>query len=127
MASWQLTQPLFLSILRSRNPLHTRAVLLQSRIAQVRLLRNISDVTPMIHACRPALAPMPMQQPCVFLQPDNKCSIHTVRPGQCSTYPWWPELMDQPRWDWEKGVTQWEGEGWCHTLDVWWDGRREHV
>ncbi|GAX84283.1 hypothetical protein CEUSTIGMA_g11705.t1 [Chlamydomonas eustigma] len=38
---------------------------------------------------------------CIFLE-DNKCSIHSVRPSQCSTYPWWPELMDKERWDWEK-------------------------
>jgi Fe-S-cluster containining protein len=37
-------------------------------------------------------------QSCVFLLPDNKCSIHTTRPGQCSTYPWWPELMDEEGW-----------------------------
>eukprot|EP00955_Chlamydomonas_euryale_P066854 359660-Chlamydomonas_euryale.AAC.22 len=41
-------------------------------------------------------------QSCVFLLPDNKCSIHSVRPGQCSTYPWWPELMDGPGWNDEK-------------------------
>ncbi|PNH08077.1 hypothetical protein TSOC_005395 [Tetrabaena socialis] len=40
-------------------------------------------------------------QPCIFLV-DNKCSIHTVRPGQCSTYPWWPELTVDREWEWEK-------------------------
>lgn len=39
---------------------------------------------------------------CAFLGEDNKCSIHTVRPSQCSTYPWWPELMHPKEWDWEK-------------------------
>jgi len=39
---------------------------------------------------------------CIFLQEDNKCGIHNVRPSQCSTYPWWPELMDKKRWEWEK-------------------------
>ncbi|KAG1671621.1 hypothetical protein FOA52_006852 [Chlamydomonas sp. UWO 241] len=42
------------------------------------------------------------QKSCVFLLPDNKCSIHTVRPGQCSTYPWWPELMDEAGWQDER-------------------------
>ena len=32
---------------------------------------------------------------CVFLAADRKrCTIYPVRPLQCSTYPWWPELMD---------------------------------
>eukprot|EP00775_Hariotina_reticulata_P011763 gene11763-11908_t len=39
---------------------------------------------------------------CTFLRPDNTCAIHPVRPLQCSTYPWWPELMDAREWAWEK-------------------------
>lgn len=39
---------------------------------------------------------------CIFLQPDNTCSIHKVRPLQCSTYPWWPDLMNQQDWVWER-------------------------
>lgn len=39
---------------------------------------------------------------CIFLGADNKCSIHTVRPNQCSTYPWWPELTEDREWDWER-------------------------
>jgi Fe-S-cluster containining protein len=31
---------------------------------------------------------------CIFLEGGTKCSIYPVRPLQCSTYPWWPELMD---------------------------------
>lgn len=32
---------------------------------------------------------MPLQtRDCIFLQPDSTCSIHKVRPLQCSTYPW---------------------------------------
>eukprot|EP00198_Chlamydomonas_reinhardtii_P011262 XP_001700599.1 predicted protein [Chlamydomonas reinhardtii] len=43
-------------------------------------------------------------QSCVFLSPlDGKtCLVHSVRPSQCSTYPWWPELMHDAEWDWEK-------------------------
>jgi len=29
---------------------------------------------------------------CVFLR-DNRCRIYAVRPVQCRTYPWWPELL----------------------------------
>ncbi|KAI8470751.1 MAG: hypothetical protein J3K34DRAFT_249163 [Monoraphidium minutum] len=39
---------------------------------------------------------------CIFLRPDNTCGIHAVRPIQCSTYPWWPELMEPAAWDKEK-------------------------
>ncbi|GLC36719.1 hypothetical protein PLESTM_000494800 [Pleodorina starrii] len=39
---------------------------------------------------------------CIFLGQDNKCSIHSVRPSQCSTYPWWPELTLDSEWEWEK-------------------------
>ncbi|WIA08177.1 hypothetical protein OEZ85_007631 [Tetradesmus obliquus] len=39
---------------------------------------------------------------CTFLRPDNTCAIHPVRPLQCSTYPWWPELMDEKEWQQEK-------------------------
>eukprot|EP00879_Flechtneria_rotunda_P024741 GHRR01026247.1.p1 GENE.GHRR01026247.1~~GHRR01026247.1.p1 ORF type:complete len:230 (+),score=26.49 GHRR01026247.1:391-1080(+) len=40
---------------------------------------------------------------CTFLRPDNTCAIHPVRPLQCSTYPWWPDLMSDRDWSWEKG------------------------
>ncbi|KAF8072448.1 hypothetical protein HT031_000107 [Scenedesmus sp. PABB004] len=39
---------------------------------------------------------------CTFLRPDNTCAIHAVRPLQCSTYPWWPELMAEQEWQWER-------------------------
>lgn len=36
---------------------------------------------------------------CVFLDPLSlQCTIHTVRPLQCSTFPWWPELMHPRVW-----------------------------
>jgi len=42
---------------------------------------------------------------CVFLdQATNSCTVHPVRPLQCSSYPWWPELMPQQHWQQEKGV-----------------------
>ena len=31
---------------------------------------------------------------CIFLNPENNhCKIYGTRPLQCSTYPWWPELV----------------------------------
>jgi Putative zinc- or iron-chelating domain len=29
---------------------------------------------------------------CIFLA-NNKCSIHAVKPSQCSTYPFWPRAL----------------------------------
>lgn len=37
---------------------------------------------------------------CVFLDPGGKCSIYSVRPVQCSTYPFWPSLLESKE-DWE--------------------------
>ena len=28
-------------------------------------------------------------QDCIFLGKDNACSVHTCKPLQCTTYPWW--------------------------------------
>jgi len=35
---------------------------------------------------------------CVFLENGTHCSVYGARPLQCSTYPWWPELMDEHDW-----------------------------
>lgn len=36
---------------------------------------------------------------CVFLDAANRCRIYPVRPLQCRTYPFWPELLGQEkRW-----------------------------
>ncbi|KAG2487266.1 hypothetical protein HYH03_014107 [Edaphochlamys debaryana] len=48
------------------------------------------------------LKTQPGSSACIFLGEDNKCKIHEVRPSQCSTYPWWPELMLDKEWQWEK-------------------------
>lgn len=36
-------------------------------------------------------------QDCIFLE-DKLCSIYQVRPTQCATYPWWPDLMNPISW-----------------------------
>ena len=35
---------------------------------------------------------------CVFLtaRPPTACQIHPARPEQCRTWPFWPELIDDP-------------------------------
>ena len=31
---------------------------------------------------------------CVFLDDQRRCRIYSVRPVQCRTYPWWPEVVN---------------------------------
>lgn len=33
---------------------------------------------------------------CVFLNDDNQCMVYEARPIQCSTFPFWPDLMKSP-------------------------------
>jgi Fe-S-cluster containining protein len=35
---------------------------------------------------------------CVFLDEQMRCRIYKVRPLQCRTYPFWPELMNPRAW-----------------------------
>ncbi|GBF94542.1 hypothetical protein Rsub_07076 [Raphidocelis subcapitata] len=49
---------------------------------------------------------------CTFLDPaTNMCRVHEARPVQCSTYPWWPELLA------EAGAWSWEKANICEGLD----------
>lgn len=45
---------------------------------------------------------------CPFLGHDNRCRVYPVRPRQCRTYPWWPELVERQR-DWEHEAKRCEG------------------
>jgi uncharacterized protein len=45
---------------------------------------------------------------CPFLGADNRCRIYAVRPRQCRTYPWWPELVEKKR-DWTEEAQRCEG------------------
>jgi len=39
---------------------------------------------------------------CVFLDAEGRCRIYSVRPVQCRTYPFWPELVNsEAAWQWE--------------------------
>jgi Fe-S-cluster containining protein len=50
--------------------------------------------------------PSSLRIACIFLdQSTNSCTVHPVRPLQCSSYPWWPELMPQQHWQQEKGAS----------------------
>lgn len=40
---------------------------------------------------------------CVFLDTQRRCRIYSVRPAQCRTYPFWPEVV--------KSEASWRAEG----------------
>lgn len=49
---------------------------------------------------------------CPFLLPDKRCSIYRVRPDQCRTYPFWPELVfSETSWAEEKCRCEGIGRG----------------
>jgi hypothetical protein len=43
---------------------------------------------------------IPKESNCRFLR-DGGCSIHAVKPTQCRTFPFWPELVESRR-EWKK-------------------------
>jgi hypothetical protein len=45
---------------------------------------------------------------CIFLDSNGRCSIYTVRPLQCRTYPFWPELVGSRR-AWQREAVRCEG------------------
>jgi len=44
---------------------------------------------------------------CVFLK-DKRCSIYSVRPTQCRTFPWWAENLNSPE-AWREAANRCEG------------------
>lgn len=54
---------------------------------------------------------------CTLLGKDGKCSVYSVRPTQCRTYPFWPEiLISEDRWNDE--VNRCEGINTGDVVDV---------
>ncbi len=47
---------------------------------------------------------------CVFLDAANRCRIYRVRPRQCRTYPFWPELVTRAA-HWRLEARRCEGIG----------------
>jgi Fe-S-cluster containining protein len=47
---------------------------------------------------------------CIFLGEDRRCRIYPVRPVQCRTYPFWPELVTTGR-AWRREQRRCEGVG----------------
>jgi hypothetical protein len=76
----------FLAIEPTRQP-HPHAALLQLAAgAGIEKPASAKPVACTPEKCHPCA--LLQARDCVFLQPDNTCSIHKVRPVQCSTYPW---------------------------------------
>jgi hypothetical protein len=47
---------------------------------------------------------------CVFLDQDGRCRVYPVRPLQCRTYPFWPEVAGNRR-NWQREALRCEGIG----------------
>lgn len=57
------------------------------------------------------------QARCVFLLNDNSCKVYSVRPLQCRTYPYWPEIM-ATRAAWKNEAARCEGIGRGESIDA---------
>jgi Fe-S-cluster containining protein len=64
-----------------------------------RYVRQVDD--------RLSLIEMPTTYDCVFLK-NRKCTIYNVRPKQCRTFPWWPQLLESKE-DWQEAAQYCEG------------------
>lgn len=47
---------------------------------------------------------------CTFLGSDGRCKVYAVRPRQCATYPFWPEVVARQA-AWEREARRCEGIG----------------
>lgn len=48
---------------------------------------------------------------CIFLGPEGTgCTVYAVRPAQCRSYPFWPEMLESPG-AWEREATYCPGIG----------------
>jgi len=47
---------------------------------------------------------------CIFLDKEKRCAIYSARPQQCSSYPYWPEVVLRKR-DWLRESKRCEGPG----------------
>ena len=47
---------------------------------------------------------------CVFLDRDGRCRVYGARPVQCSTYPFWPEVLATAK-TWRREARRCEGIG----------------
>ena len=54
---------------------------------------------------------------CVFLDEANRCTVYPVRPTQCRTFPFWPELVAQGDWtDEARSLCEGVGKGRLYSI-----------
>jgi Fe-S-cluster containining protein len=70
---------------------------------------SLRMVAPGVRAGRTSRRSAPRR--CIFLDGENRCRIYQVRPLQCRTYPWWPELMNRRAWRLEARRCEGIGQG----------------
>lgn len=56
---------------------------------------------------RLSLLEMPRSYDCVFLK-EKQCQIYPVRPTQCKTFPWWPQILKSEE-EWKNAAHFCEG------------------
>lgn len=54
---------------------------------------------------------------CPFLAGGRRCAVYALRPGQCRSYPFWPEILAS-RGAWRREARRCEGIGRGPALDV---------
>ncbi len=47
---------------------------------------------------------------CIFWKEGQGCTVYEDRPGQCRTFPFWPEFLESK--------DAWESIGWCQGKDT---------
>jgi Fe-S-cluster containining protein len=79
----------------------TKESSLPSLPAQPRLSLSLDDTTAPSYNCWMVLKNHPDHEACIFLDhATNACTIYQVRPSQCSTYPFWPAILQsQATWN----------------------------
>lgn len=60
---------------------------------------------------RQCLIEMPKTYDCVFFK-NRRCTIYPVRPTQCRTYPWWPQVLESEE-TWNEEAQRCEGISAC--------------
>ena len=54
---------------------------------------------------------------CVFLNANGKCRIYQLRPIQCRTYPYWPEILENKQ-AWDSEAKHCEGVNTGHVVAI---------
>ena len=79
----------------------------QLRIILKYLLKNLVDVIYAMLTDGCLSSNFPKHLTAFFLK-NKQCQIYPVRPTQCQTFPWWPQIMASEE-EWNKTARQCEG------------------